>query len=1538
MTIANQLISFRLSGVNFVGSPTQLNYTSGVDVGSATASKALVLDSNKSASGVTNLQVQTLACQTMAGTMTTASQPNITSVGTLSSLTVGGVLNVRDHNGVDKGLQLGGGLVTASAAELNYVDTTAGTAEASKALVLNAGKSISGIASLQSSALQCTTISIGGSWLTTSAEKLNYVDTIAGTAEASKAILLDNTKSVSGLSTLGASNVVATTLTGTLTTANQPNITSVGTLSSLALSGAVTGVTNLQLSGNLTGATTVSATTLTGTLSTSSQPNVTSVGTLTSLSVSGSIQVPALTCTTLTLGSTALTASATELNTLTGVTAGTATGGKSLVVNAQRSISSLNQIQAESVSATVFAGTLTTASQPNVTSVGTLSSLSTSGAIQVGVTNDSSTITTLTQWVNGAASNVVARVETTNAMARVGTTTTHPFRIMSNNASILSVETNGSVNIGSTTPTEYRLNVTGGVNASSLSLNQSLVTASASEINVLTGVSAGTCSVGKALVVNASAGISGITSLGATTVTATNLVGTLTTASQPNVTSVGTLTSLSISANPSTTNLTLASTAAASRANIVFTNNTRSMEIGLKGTSDSSPANTFYIYDTAADIVRLNIGANGNVSLDGNSTIYKLNVSGSLNIQQLFVAQTQVDSTASELNYLAGLTQGTAQASKALVLNASKNISGIGSLSATTLAGTLQTAAQPNITSVGTLTSLSLNDGDITGVSNLVMDGNLTGVSTLSATYINGAIQTGSQVGITSVGTLDSLKTTGAIKIGTPSSSAEDMLHLESNVNGVVGIQLENRNTTSNSGSYIKFTGYYDSSSNYDLASITCGYVAVNSAYGHGYLAFATRDNQLAATATERMRIAQDGSVGIGTTSPSYKLHVAGSLNATSLYIGGTQVQSSADDLNNLYSVVAGSASPNRALVLNSSLNITGINALTASTLIGTLQTAAQPNVTSVGTLSGVKVAPTSTTMTYNSTSYSITNALVMSTGNNLWGITQPSSNSMSFGCVSGSSWVDQMVLTNSTQLGIGCTPKCRLHLGATAANYILGLFNPVASSSDFYGFGANSSMNLYHAKSGHQFFLNSKEDALGTIAATFGSGGLNIVNGLDVSTNAFSNGVAAGIIAHYSVNSSAIATTGSADKYNICLCNSSTTNGEMCGISMLCDSFAKNTTTPTCAIKGVRSGTNGAGGLAFATRSGTLVTDSCSTKMSILGNGNVGIGTTSPSYLLDVNGAARASQLLLGTSTDTSRVIACTVSMSAQSEKHFLTFGAGNSGANQGELAFYYNAAGDAANNLIRLGLYGASDRLTLNGNGYVGIGVGTPTSSLHINQHASTSCIRLDYDSANSTYNTKIGTFSNGKLYVDNGATFGSTTNSGYGYVYIAGSEYSNIGSYAYHNSVNNTGTASSNNIQCSLRTANRIVCGAEIDIVSDRRIKDNVQTLSEEYCMRFVDVVVPKKFNYKKTPEKTNHGFIAQELWKAGFSDLVNITYEEGVDEEVDDDGFVSPKDHIFTVTLEEVVPILTKSIQVLKRERDEMRRELDELKALVMEKLK
>lgn len=138
-----------------------------------------------------------------------------------------------------------------------------------------------------------------------------------------------NLSSISTTSLSCSGTVSGSTVSGALTTATQPNITSVGTLTSLTASGAVTGST------------------LSGALTTASQGNITSVGTLSGLSVSGNV-----------------------------VQSGSATANL-------KSINATSLSCSGAVSGSTLSGALTTATQGNITSVGTLSSLTVSGTLTV---------------------------------------------------------------------------------------------------------------------------------------------------------------------------------------------------------------------------------------------------------------------------------------------------------------------------------------------------------------------------------------------------------------------------------------------------------------------------------------------------------------------------------------------------------------------------------------------------------------------------------------------------------------------------------------------------------------------------------------------------------------------------------------------------------------------------------------------------------------------------------------------------------------------------------------------------------------------------------------------------------------------------------------------------------------------------------------------------------------------------------------------------------------------------------------------------
>jgi len=209
----------------------------------------------------------------------------------------------------------------------------------------------------------------------------------------------------------------ATTIAGSLTTAAQPNITSVGTLTSLSSTGNITGanITGTHY-GPATGLTNIPGANVTGqvgnaliasTVYTNAQPNITSVGNLAGLVVSGNITPSAnitydlgnntnrfndlyLAGTTIYIGTQTISATSTDV-----------------VISGQLSANIVGNISGNAVSA----GTVTTAAQPNITSVGTLTSLVVSGNITTNGT------------VGGGTATFSGTTLTTGANTTVGTIT-----------------------------------------------------------------------------------------------------------------------------------------------------------------------------------------------------------------------------------------------------------------------------------------------------------------------------------------------------------------------------------------------------------------------------------------------------------------------------------------------------------------------------------------------------------------------------------------------------------------------------------------------------------------------------------------------------------------------------------------------------------------------------------------------------------------------------------------------------------------------------------------------------------------------------------------------------------------------------------------------------------------------------------------------------------------------------------------------------------------------------------------------------------
>jgi hypothetical protein len=325
---------------------------------------------------------------TLTGTVfsVNASQTQITSVGTLTSLTVSGNLssgnanlgnlatanyvNVANDLNVTGNANIGGGsggsLTGANNISANTFTSVVATGTApftvsSTTRVSNLNVAYANVADF----MNVTTQSSGNAYLLLGNALTGNI------AETANATFVANTSNGALYATtfIGALSGAATTA-GTVTTAAQPNITSVGTLTSLGVNGTVTAVAFTANTGVFTG-------------------NGSGLTALNASNISsGTLAQARLANASVTLGNTALTLGST-VTTVAGLT----------------SVTSTSFVGALTGAATT-AGTVTTAAQPNITSVGTLSSLAVTGNITAGnlsVSTGTVTLGTLTTGGNTTA-------------------------------------------------------------------------------------------------------------------------------------------------------------------------------------------------------------------------------------------------------------------------------------------------------------------------------------------------------------------------------------------------------------------------------------------------------------------------------------------------------------------------------------------------------------------------------------------------------------------------------------------------------------------------------------------------------------------------------------------------------------------------------------------------------------------------------------------------------------------------------------------------------------------------------------------------------------------------------------------------------------------------------------------------------------------------------------------------------------------------------------------------------------------------------
>ena len=872
-----------------------------------------------------------------AGTVTTNAQPNITSVGTLTSLQVSGNITPTANITYDLGnntnrfkdiylanstIYLGNATVQANANALILTNPLGGQLVVSGNSVSYSNSIVNGNSNVDVSLNGNVTVSVAGNANVftvtgTGANvngSINSLDANLGNAVTAN-YFIGSGANLSNIPSGNVSGQVGNALVaGTVYTAAQPNITSLGTLTSLSVSGNANignvGTGLITATGNITGANLITGgilsvggdanvgniganngvfTSVAGNLTTASQPNITGLGTLTSLSVSGNANIG-----NMGTGLITATGNVTGANLFTGgivtatgniaggniTTAGevSATGnviGVNLktggFVSATGNITGGNLLTAGSMSVggnanignvgatngvfTSISGDLTTASQPNITSLGTLSNLSVSG---------NATITNLSVTGNLNAGDIT-----------VGS-------IANGNSNVDITNSNGNVTI-------------------SVNNVANVATFTSDGANIIGNITAGNANLGNAANANYFIG-----NLYGTANTATT-ANTVTTNSQPNITSLGNL------------------------ANLTVVGNSNLGNVGNVYIGGGAPSNTYLTTD-----------GSGNLSWGPINSF----LPGGVNTSVLY---NDAGSYGGDANFTFD------KSTRILSVN--------GNVTAGNITGTLTTNAQNNITSVGTLTILALG-GNLNSNANIVLnnsnaniitDGSIfANTGTVSGNLLTGTLTTNAQPNITSIGTLTSLSISGTLTAGNLATAGTLSVGGNANVGNIGASDGIFTNVSGNGSALFSITGANVTGT---VANATYA-ITSGSATTAGTVTTASQPNITSTGTLSSLSVSGNANVGnIGATNGVFT-NVSGNGSALTA-IAGANV-SGAVSFATTANAVAGANVSGEVSFAATANSVAGANVsgqVSNALVAGTVYTASQSNITAVGTLTSVSVS-----------------------------------------------------------------------------------------------------------------------------------------------------------------------------------------------------------------------------------------------------------------------------------------------------------------------------------------------------------------------------------------------------------------------------------------------------------------------------------------------------------------------------------------------------------------------------------------------------
>lgn len=136
----------------------------------------------------------------------------------------------------------------------------------------------------------------------------------------------------------------------------------------------------------------------------------------------------------------------------------------------------------------------------------------------------------------------------------------------------------------------------------------------------------------------------------------------------------------------------------------------------------------------------------------------------------------------------------------------------------------------------------------------------------------------------------------------------------------------------------------------------------------------------------------------------------------------------------------------------------------------------------------------------------------------------------------------------------------------------------------------------------------------------------------------------------------------------------------------------------------------------------------------------------------------------------------------------------------------------------------------------------------------------------------------------------------------------------------------SASSSNQNISLSVGQGVYAGGFFAF-SDRRLKEDVTPISEELALNLLRRVDPVNFTWRETGQETV-GLLAQDVLRSRTPRLVGAIPHEGLTQEVDPDGLLSPADAKLVVNYEAVSIYLFAALRNTERRLQEVERLLEE----------